>query len=152
MISCVTPLMTMVSHSSKKCCRCAFAFSLGKPQNWFACTMVMRLMRSSKFLAPILTAGPIGMLATVGTEYSCSVLSVMVFGTDDARVTDSVVGGVVEGGSTRGQVFFRNDSGFSMKFVGKLKPSYTILFSSTTGENKQSYPIMSNGYYTCILS
>ena len=76
----------------------------------------------------------------------------MVFGTDDARVTDSVVGGVVEGGSTRDQAFFRNDSGFSMKFVGKLKPSYTILFSSTTGENKQSYLVISNGYYTCILS
>ena len=100
----------------------------------------------------MLTLGPTGTLAIMGTEYSCSVLTAMVFGTDDARVRNSVAGGVVEGGSTRGQAFFRNDSGFSMKVVGKSKPSYTILFSSTIGENKQSYPIMSNGYYTCILS
>jgi hypothetical protein len=58
----------------------------------------------------------------------------------------------VEEGSTRGWAFFRNDSGFLMKVVGKSKPSYTILFSSTTEENKQSYPVMSNGYCTCILS
>jgi hypothetical protein len=76
----------------------------------------------------------------------------MVFGTDGAGVMGSVAGGVVEGGSTRGQAFFRNDSGFLMKVVGKPKPSYPILFSSTIGENKQSYPVMSNGYCTCILS
>jgi len=76
----------------------------------------------------------------------------MVFGTDDAGVMDSVASGVVEGGSTHGQAFFRNDSGFSVKVVGKSKSSYIILFSSTIGENKQSYPVMSNAYYICILS
>ena len=76
----------------------------------------------------------------------------MVFGTDDAGVMGSVAGGVAKGGSTRGRAFFRNDSGFLVKFVDKSKPSYTLLFSSTIGENKQSYPVMSNGYYTCILS
>jgi hypothetical protein len=62
-----------------------------------------------------------------------------------------VAGGVAEGGSTQGWAFFRNDSRFLMKFVGKSKPSYTILFSSIIGENKQSYPVMSSGYYTSIL-
>ena len=76
----------------------------------------------------------------------------MVFGTDDAGVMGSVAGGVAKGGSTRGWAFFRNDSRFLVKFVGKSKLSYTILFSSTIGENKQSYPIMSNGYYTFISS
>jgi hypothetical protein len=93
-----------------------------------------------------------GTVATMGTEYSRRVLLAMVFGTDDVGVTGSVADGVVEGGSTRGQAFFRNDSRFSVKVVGKSKPSYTIMFSSTTGENKQSYPVMSNGYYKCILS
>jgi hypothetical protein len=39
-----------------------------------------------------------------------------------------------------------------VKFISKSNQSNTILFSSTTGENKQSYLVMSNGYYTCILS
>jgi hypothetical protein len=101
---------------------------------------------------PMLTAGPTGTLAIVGTEYSCSILSAMVFGTDGVGVTGLVAGGVAKGGSTRGWAFLRNDSRFLVKFVGKLKLSYTILFSSTIGENKQSYPVMINGYYTCILS
>ena len=113
---------------------------------------MIRLVFNSKFMSPMLTVGPTGTLATVGTEYSCSILLAMVFGTDGAGVKGSVASRVVEGGSTRGQAFFRNDSGFSMKVVGKSKPSYTILFSSTIGENKQSYPIMINGYYTGILS
>jgi hypothetical protein len=71
---------------------------------------------------------------------------------DGAGVMGLVVGGVEEGGSTRGQASFRNDSGFLVKVISKSKQSYTILFSPTTGENKQSYPIMINGYYTCILS
>ena len=99
----------------------------------------------------MLTADPMGMLAIVGMGYSCSILSTIVFGTDDVGVMDLVAGGVVEGGSTRGQAFFSNDFGFSVDVVGKSKPSYTILFSSTTGENKQNYLGMSNGYYTCIL-
>jgi hypothetical protein len=76
----------------------------------------------------------------------------MVFGMDGAGVMGLVAGGVVEGGSTRGQASFRNDSGFLVKVISKSKQSYTILFSTTIGENKQSYPIMMNGYYTCILS
>jgi hypothetical protein len=71
---------------------------------------------------------------------------------DGAGVTGLVVGGVAEGGSTQGQASFRNDSRFLVKVIGKSKLSYTILVSPTTGENKQSYPVMINGYYTCILS
>jgi hypothetical protein len=81
----------------------------------------------------MLATGPTGTLATMGTKYSRRVLSAMVFGTDDARVTGSVADGVVEGGSTRGQAFFRNDSRFSVKVVGKSKLSYNILFSSIIG-------------------
>ena len=40
----------------------------GKPQNCFACTIVMRPVRSSKFPVPVLTAGPMGTLATAGVE------------------------------------------------------------------------------------
>jgi hypothetical protein len=77
---------------------------------------------SSKLAAPMLTVGPIGTLATLGTEYSRRVLSTMGFGTDGAWVMGSAAGGVVEGGSTRGWDFFRNDSEFLVKFVGNSKP------------------------------
>ena len=82
----------------------------------------------------MLIAGPMGTLATVGIEYLRSVLTAIGFGMDGAGVTDSVASGVVEGGSTQDQAFFRNDSRFLVKFVGKSKLSYTILFSSTIGE------------------
>jgi len=71
-----------------------------------------------KFASPMLTAGPTGTLATMGMEYLCNVLSAIVFGTNDVGVMDLVVDGVVEGGSTRGQSLFWNDSGFSVKVVG----------------------------------
>jgi hypothetical protein len=47
MLAGVMSLMTMVSHSSRKCYKFALASSLGKPQNWFACTIVIRPVRSS---------------------------------------------------------------------------------------------------------
>jgi hypothetical protein len=152
MILGVTSFKTMVSHSSRKCCRWALASSLGRLQNGLAYTIMIRPVFSWKFALPMLIAGPTGMLATMGTEYSRSVLSAIAFSTDGAWMTGSVAGGVMEGGLTWGQAFFRNDSGFSVKVVGKSKPSYTILFSPIIGENKQSYPVMINGYYTCILS
>ena len=123
--------MTMVSHSSRKCWRCVLASTLGNPQNGFACTIMISLVFNSKFASPMLIVGPAGMLAIVGMEYSCSVLSAMVFGTDGALMMGLVAGGVAEG-SSQGWAFFRNDSGFLVKVVGKSKPSYTILFSSTT--------------------
>ena len=91
----------------------------------------------------MLIVGPMGTLATARMEYLRSILSAIGFGTDGALMTGSVASGVAEGGSSRGQAFFRNDSRFSVKDVGKSKPSYTILFSSITGENKQSYPVTS---------
>jgi hypothetical protein len=65
----------------------------------------------------------------------------MVFVADGAWMMDSAAGGVAERGSTQGQAFFRCDFGFLMKLVGQSQSSYTILFSSTIGENKQSYPV-----------
>ena len=53
---------------------------------------MIRLVFNSKFTLPMLTMGPIGTLATVGMEYSCNVLSAMVFGIDGARVTALVAG------------------------------------------------------------
>ena len=113
---------------------------------------MIRPVFNSKFMSPMLAVGLTGTLAIVGTEYSCNILLAMVFGTDGAGVTGSVAGKVVERGSTLAQAFFRNDSRFSAKVVGKSKPSYTILISSIIGENKQSYHVMINGHYTCILS
>jgi hypothetical protein len=89
----------------------------------------------------MLTASPMIMFATMGMKYSRNILSAMVFDADGAWMTDSAADGVAERGSTQGRAFFRCDSGFLMKLVGQSKPSYTILFSSTTGENKQSYPV-----------
>ena len=68
MLACAMSLITMVSHSSRMCCKCALASLLGKPQNWFVYTIIMRLVRISKFLVLVLTAGPTGMLAIVGVE------------------------------------------------------------------------------------
>ena len=68
MLAGVTSLMMIVSHSSRKCCKCALASLLGKPQNWFACTIVMRLVRSSKFLVLVLIVGPTSTLATMRVE------------------------------------------------------------------------------------
>jgi hypothetical protein len=61
-------LIIIVSQSSRKCWRCMFASSLGKPENWFAYTIVMRPVQSSKFPLPVLTASPMGTLATTGME------------------------------------------------------------------------------------
>ena len=61
--------MTVVSHSSRKCRRCALASSLGKKQKGFACTIVISPNLSLKFPLPVLIAGPTGTLVTVGMEY-----------------------------------------------------------------------------------
>ena len=59
MLSGAMSLMTIMLQSSRKCCRYMFVSSLGRPENWFAYTIVMRLVQ---------TAGPTGMLAMVGIE------------------------------------------------------------------------------------
>ena len=52
---------------------------------------------SSKFLLPVLTAGPTGTLAIAGTEYSQSDLwAISVVVVDGAGVTSLFVGGVAE--------------------------------------------------------
>ena len=114
MLSGATSLMMMVSHSSSKCCRCAFTSSLGKPQNWLAYTIVIRPVLSSKFLVPMLTAGPTGTLATAGTEYLWSDLLVIAKVEDGARVTGSFVGGVAEEEAVQYRLFLRSASRFFM--------------------------------------
>jgi hypothetical protein len=66
----VTPLMMMVSHSSRKLCRWALASSFVLPHNELACTMLMRLDLSSKFTSPIKMLGPVATLAVQGIEKS----------------------------------------------------------------------------------
>ena len=57
--------MTTVSQSSRKFCKCAFASSFGLPQNGLACTMLMWLDLSSKFMSPTLM---LGLVATLSVE------------------------------------------------------------------------------------
>jgi hypothetical protein len=93
-----------------------------------------------------------GMLAIARTEYSWSDFWAIAAGADGVGVTGSFVSGVAKEETVRDRSFLRSASRFSVKFVGKLNQTNTILFSSTIGENKQSYLVMSNGYYKCILS
>jgi hypothetical protein len=72
MASSATSLMMMVSQSSRKCCRCTFASSLGSSQNGLACTIMISPVWSLKFLSPMLTVGLVGTLVTTGMENSWS--------------------------------------------------------------------------------
>jgi hypothetical protein len=89
-------LMMIVSHSSRKVCRCALASSFGSPQNGLAYTMVINTVLISKFLSPMLTAGPVGTLATAGTENSQSDFWAIAMVAAGIGVSSSVVGGVAE--------------------------------------------------------
>ena len=75
MASWVTPLMVKVLQISRKCWRCALASSCVFPQNWFACTMLMRAGLISNPLSPTLTVGPNGDgdpdLPSGGGNYHC---------------------------------------------------------------------------------
>ena len=82
--SVATPRMTMVSQSSRKFCKCAFASSFGLPQNRLACTMLMGLDLSSKFTSPMLMLGPMATLSVEGTENSQRVFSAIASGTSGA--------------------------------------------------------------------
>jgi hypothetical protein len=46
-------------------CTCILA---RQTTDWFSYTIIIRLVHSSKFLAPMLTVGPMGTLATAGVE------------------------------------------------------------------------------------
>ena len=63
---------------------------------------MMRPVRSSKFLDPMLTVGPVGTLAMLGIEYSWSDLAIAIV-VDGARLTGSSIGrgGVVWFGEKR---------------------------------------------------
>ena len=70
MVSYVTPLMAMVPHTSRKCCRCALASLCGFPQNVLACTMVMSDGLISKLTSSTSTLGPMVTWATKGAKKS----------------------------------------------------------------------------------
>jgi hypothetical protein len=74
--------MTMVSQSTRNCCKSALASMLGSPQNGLAYTILISPNFSSKFASLTLMVGPIGTLATEGMENLRRVFSAMVFGTD----------------------------------------------------------------------
>ena len=77
MASWVTPLMVKVLQISRKCWRCALASSCAFPQNWFACTILMRVGLSSNPLSSMLTIGLVRILTVVGAEKSWRVLLAM---------------------------------------------------------------------------
>jgi hypothetical protein len=56
-------------------------------------------------------------------------------------VSGSVVGGVAKEVEAQDPFFLRTASGSGMKLSDKSNHSDTILFSSTTRENMQGYPI-----------
>jgi len=57
----------------------------------------MRPVRSSKFLFPVSTAGPVGTLATSGIEYLRRVLAIAVVADGAGWMRSSVGGGDVAG-------------------------------------------------------
>ena len=77
MASLITPLMVKVLQISRKCWRCALASSCAFPQNWLACTILIRAGLSLNPLSPKLTVGLVQMLAVVGAENSWRVLLAM---------------------------------------------------------------------------
>jgi len=80
---------------------------------------VIRPVLSSKFLVPVLTAGPMGTLATAGIEYSWSDLLFIAEVADGAGATGSFVGGVAEEEAVRDRLFLRSASGFLCSFLAR---------------------------------
>jgi hypothetical protein len=81
MASLSTPLMVNVLHISRKCWRWALASSCAFPQNWLACTMLIKASLSSNPSSPTSIARPVLMLAVVGAENSRRVLLAMASNT-----------------------------------------------------------------------
>ena len=136
MASAVMPRMVTVLQSSRKFWRWAFVSSFGLPQNGLACTILMRLDFSSKFMSPTSTLGPVATLAAEGTEKSRRVFSAMC-SVDGAWKAGSLVDCEIGGGTMRGRTLLTSFSGFSMKFVGKEKPDIHYLFSSNQEKTKR---------------
>jgi hypothetical protein len=67
-------------------------------------------VRSSKFLSPILIAGPMGTLAIVGTVNSWSDFWAIAIVADGTGVTGSFVGGVAKEEAVRDRFFLRSAS------------------------------------------
>ena len=95
--------------------------SLGKPQNGFACTIMISPVLSSKFPLPVLTAGPIDMLVIARTEYSWSDFWAIAVVANGAGATSLFVGGLADEEMLRDRFFLRSASRFLVKFIGKSK-------------------------------
>jgi hypothetical protein len=144
--------MTIVSHSLRKVRKCALASSFDSPQNGLAYTMVISPVLISKFLSLMLTAGPVGTLATAGTENSQSDFWAIVVVAAGTGVSSSVVGGVAEEVEARDPFFLRSASGSGMKLSDKLKP---LLHYPVFIHNRRKHARLackSNGYHTYTLS
>jgi hypothetical protein len=84
--------------------------------------MLINPVLISKFLSSMLTAGPVGMLATTGTENSQSDFWAIAMVVAGIWVSSSVVGGVAEEVEAQDLFFLRSTSGSGIKLSDKLKP------------------------------
>ena len=144
----------MVLHNSRKFWRWALASSFGLPHNGLACTMLMRLDFSSKFMSPTSMLGPVATLVAEGTEKSRRVFSAMgSVIVDGAWKAGSLVDNESLGGMTRGRTLLTSFSGFSTKFVGKEKPDIHYPIFIQSGENKKinTLAYISSSYLLLIL-
>jgi hypothetical protein len=145
-------LMTIVSHSSRKVCRCALASSFGSPQNGLAYTMVISPVLISKFLSPMLIAGLVPTLSIAGMENSWIdfwAIEMIVAGTG---VSSLVVGGVVEEVEAQDPFFLRSASRSGMKLSDRSKPllHYPVFTHNRRKHERLAY--MSTGYHTYTSS
>ena len=123
MASQVTPLMVKVLQISRKCWRCALASSCAFPQNWFACTILMRAGLNSNPLSLTLVVCLVRMLAVVGAENSWRVLSVIASKTSvKLHLVQLSSDSKAETLLNLALVLLINASGSSTQFVGRSKP------------------------------
>jgi len=100
----------MVSQSSRKFGKCALASTIGLPQDRLACTMLMRLDLSSKFISPNINAGSGSHTGSGGDgEHAKSLLSHSQITT--AFEMGSCAGRIAERGTARGHDLLTSFSG-----------------------------------------
>jgi hypothetical protein len=84
--------------------------------------MVISPVQISKFLSPLLIAGPMGTLATTGTENSWSDFWTIAMVVADIGVSSLVISGVAEEVEARDLFFLKSASRSGMKLSNKSKP------------------------------
>ena len=128
MASLVTHLMLKVLQVSRKCWRCVLVSSCAFPQNWLACTMLMRASLSLNPLSPTLIVGLVWMLAIVGVENSRRVLLAIASNSGvKLRLIQLSSDSKTRTFLSLVLVLLINASGSSMQFVGRSKWSYITL-------------------------